>query len=90
MGGLRRGHTGSLPRVFRLAPGVIAALGYNGRGVAMSNALGAAVAAALREGKDDAIALPVEALRTIPFHGARLPVLALVTEFYRLRDRLGV
>jgi glycine/D-amino acid oxidase-like deaminating enzyme len=80
----------SLPRVFRLAPGVIAALGYNGRGVAMSNALGAAVATALRDGRDDAVALPVDGLRTIPFHAARLPALALITEFYRLRDRLGV
>ena len=76
--------------MFRLAPGVIAALGYNGRGVAMATALGAAVAASLREGDAETLAFPIEAPRGVPFHSVRLPVLALATQFYRLRDRLGI
>jgi glycine/D-amino acid oxidase-like deaminating enzyme len=79
-----------LPHVFRLAPGVVAALGYNGRGVAMATTLGAAVAEAFCRGEMDELALPATALRTIPFHAARLPILALATQFYRLRDRLGI
>jgi glycine/D-amino acid oxidase-like deaminating enzyme len=58
-----REHT---PRLMRLAPGVFAGLGYNGRGVAMGTMMGKQLSLAVL-GEDPDMA--VEALRPIPFHG---------------------
>jgi len=80
----------TLPHVSLLAPGLIAAIGYNGRGVAMASALGAAVAHYLR-GRDEAVLpFPLEPMHPVPLHGLRLPALALATQFFRLRDALGI
>lgn len=80
----------TVPHVSLLAPGIVAAMGYNGRGVAMASALGAAVAQYLKLGGDTEIPYPLEPMRAVPLHGLRLPALALATQFYRLRDALGV
>jgi len=56
------------PHVHEPAEGVIACLGYCGRGVAMGTALGAALAKRiLGEGRE--FPLPVTPLKPIPFHG---------------------
>jgi len=54
------------PRLMRLAPGVFAGLGYNGRGVAMATMMGKQLSLAVL-GEDPDMA--VEALRRIPLHG---------------------
>ena len=69
------------------APGLYAALGYNGRGVAMATVMGMELARWLRGGMPD---MPVTDIRPIPFHGFwKLGVLAKVWEG-RVRDRLGL
>ena len=60
-----REHT---PRLMRLAPGVFAGLGYNGRGVAMATMMGKQLALAILGEDPD---MMVEELRRIPFHGLR-------------------
>ncbi len=60
-----RDHT---PRLMRLAPGVFAGLGYNGRGIAMATMMGKQLALAIL-GKDPD--MEVEELRRMPFHGLR-------------------
>jgi glycine/D-amino acid oxidase-like deaminating enzyme len=60
-----REHT---PRLMRLAPGVFAGLGYNGRGVAMATMMGKQLALAILGEDPD---MMVEELRQIPFHGLR-------------------
>lgn len=79
-----------LPHVWDLAPGLTAALGYNGRGVGMASALGKAVARYIAEDNTDALPFPREKLRTIPFHRLRTPMLAAATQYYRLRDFLNL
>lgn len=75
-------------RVHELAPGLVAVLGLNGRGVAIAPAIGHAVATALAQDTLAQLPLPVSAVRPVPFHGLRLPAMAMVAEWYRLRDRL--
>ncbi|MBP0444100.1 FAD-binding oxidoreductase [Roseomonas sp. SSH11] len=54
-----------LPHVHRPAPGLVAMLGYNGRGVALANALGKALARELSGG--DPVPQPDQPIRAIPF-----------------------
>ena len=56
------------PHLHEPAPGVVAALGYNGRGVAMATAMGAQVAARLNGATVDDLAMPITDLRPIRFH----------------------
>jgi len=81
--------TDSLPRLHRLAPGVFAALGCNGRGVGLATGMGKVLADLARGASDADVPLPVTPLRQIPFFEFRRPVLAAVANYYRLRDMLG-
>ena len=78
------------PHLHEPAPGVIAALGYNGRGVAMATAMGGQIARRLLGTPAEALDMPVTSIRPIPFHGFwRLAVSARMWEG-RIRDRLGL
>jgi glycine/D-amino acid oxidase-like deaminating enzyme len=73
-----------LPHLHTLAPNLFAALGYNGRGVALATTLGQQLAALACGGET---ALPVTRLHPIPLHAtARLAARATIA-WYRLRDR---
>lgn len=75
------------PHLHEPAPGVIACLGYNGRGVALSIAMGGEIAKVATGTPAQDISMPVTPIRTIPFHGFwRLGVVAKVMEG-RIRDR---
>ncbi len=76
-----------LPHVHELAPGLAAALGYNGRGVAMSSRLGAVMAEWAAGRPASELPLPASPLKPIPLHGLRQPVLSLVVAWKRWRDR---
>jgi glycine/D-amino acid oxidase-like deaminating enzyme len=72
------------------APGVIAALGYNGRGVAMGTVMGREIARRLTGTPAERLDMPVTSIKPIPFHGFwKLGVLAKLWEG-RVRDRLGL
>jgi sarcosine oxidase len=75
-----------LPHLHELAPGLHAALGYNGRGVAMATALGTLLARRAAGEPADALPFATSALRTIPFHGLRNLYVAAARTHYRLRD----
>ena len=55
-----------LPHLHRPAPGLFALLGYNGRGLALANALGRSLARELAGGAP--MPLPTVPVRSIPFH----------------------
>ncbi len=79
--------TDHIPHLHRLAPGVVAALGYNGRGVAMATVMGRVLAAMCVDEVGRRPAFPVTALAAIPLHRFhRLGVRALIA-YYRLIDR---
>ncbi len=78
------------PHIHQPAPGLIACLGYNGRGVALSTAMGAEIAKLAQGAAARDIAMPVTPITTVPFHGFwRIGVMAKVLEG-RIRDRLGL
>jgi glycine/D-amino acid oxidase-like deaminating enzyme len=57
----------SYPHVHEPARGVLAALGYNGRGVAMATAMGTVLAARVLDPRAQ-LDLPVTDMRSIPMH----------------------
>jgi glycine/D-amino acid oxidase-like deaminating enzyme len=78
-----------LPHVHRLADGVYAWLGCNGRGVALATALGSSLADAVRGVPEDSLPVPFVPLAPIAAHGLaeRLARFALLA--YRWRDGRG-
>ena len=81
--------TDHYPHLQRLAPGLTACLGYNGRGVALSTCMGRELAALVTGGRAEDAPIPVTDLKTIPLHGLwRLAVAAKVAQG-RVLDLVG-
>ncbi len=79
-----------LPHLAELGPGLLAGLGYQGRGVAMATNLGKLLADRLLGMQPEQSPLPiVQGLRPFPFHFLRAPALYVITRWYRLLDAVG-
>ena len=76
------------PHIHEPAAGVLVCLGYNGRGVAMSTAMGPQLARRVLGGKSAAIDMPTTDLYRIPFHGLWRSAVAARIAYGRLRDYL--
>ena len=76
------------PHLLELAPGLLAGLGYQGRGVAMSTAMGQLLAARAQGAADADLPLPVRRPKPFPLHRFRVPAVYLVSRWYRLLDAL--
>lgn len=90
--GMTRDH---LPHLHEIAPGLLAGLGYNGRGVAMATVMGRVLANWILGVPAGELGFPVTRLDPIPLHrfnqlGARLAIQGLraLDALARLRDRL--
>ena len=79
----------ALPHVHKLADGVYAWLGDNGRGVALAAALGGVLADAARGVPESTLPLPFMPVTPIPLHALAVKVAPLALLGYRWRDRLG-
>lgn len=77
------------PHLTRDADGVLGAMGYNGRGVAMASAMGKVLADAARGVADADLDFPVTPVRPIPLHFLRRPAVAAAVAWSRLRDAIG-
>ncbi len=77
------------PHLHEPAPGVIAALGYNGRGVAMATAMGGEVAKRVMGAGEDALAMPITGMKAIPLHGLWRSAVAARVAYGRLRAWVG-
>lgn len=77
-----------LPRLMRLAPGVLFCGAYSGRGVALGSALGRQLGLFLGGKIAEAeLPLPVTDLRTIPSQGIQVMGARLIRPWHLLRDR---
>lgn len=56
------------PKLMKLAPGLHAGMGYNGRGIAMATMMGKQMAMVIRGEQPD---MPVESITRVPLHGLR-------------------
>ena len=78
------------PRLHEIDNGVMAGLGFNGRGVAMATAMGKVLAQWAAGRPPAELDFPVTPPRSIPFHGfSRIGVQAAMTKM-KLLDRLGL
>ncbi len=74
------------PRIHRLGPNGYGWVGCNGRGVALSTALGGEFAKALAGEPLDRLALPLSGIKPLPFHGAIRRLAPVMLLDYRRRD----
>jgi glycine/D-amino acid oxidase-like deaminating enzyme len=75
------------PHLHRLAPGVMSAIGCNGRGIGMCTATGRLIAQLIGGMPDRESPMPITALRTLPFHGLRLAGVQAAVWFKAWQDR---
>jgi glycine/D-amino acid oxidase-like deaminating enzyme len=77
-----------IPHLHEPAPGILAGLGYNGRGVAMASLMGKLLADRALGMAAEESPLPSTKIKPIPGHGVRTPAIKLITTWKRFRDRL--
>ncbi len=75
------------PHVHEPDESVLVCLGYNGRGVAMSTAMGPQLARRVQGGDID---MPITTLKEIPFHGLWRSAVKARIVYGRIRDYLGL
>jgi glycine/D-amino acid oxidase-like deaminating enzyme len=75
-----------LPRYHELAEGMIAALGYSGRGIALGTAMGRMLAQRALGTPAGDLALPALPLKPLPMHDLVVPLARTLSWYYRWRD----
>ncbi|WP_315767377.1 MULTISPECIES: FAD-dependent oxidoreductase [unclassified Bradyrhizobium] len=78
------------PHVHEPADNLLVSLGCNGRGVALSTAMGAQLARRLIGGAKADIDMPITGIKPMPFHALWPVAVTAAVLAGRLRDRLGV
>lgn len=79
-----------LPHLHEPAPGVLAGLGFNGRGVAMSGVMGKALARKVLGTSQADLPFPVTGFNRFPLHAFHRMGVQASLGWYGLRDRLEV
>jgi glycine/D-amino acid oxidase-like deaminating enzyme len=76
------------PHLHELAPGLWAALGYSGRGIAMATMMGRDVAARIAGDAGAALAFSLAPVRSSRIRGIAKPLVGCLLNYYRARDAL--
>jgi glycine/D-amino acid oxidase-like deaminating enzyme len=82
--------TDHYPHIHEPDETVLMCLGYNGRGVAMSTAMGPELARRAMGGRAADIAMPITWIRQIPLHGLWKSAVQARVAYGRIRDALGL
>jgi glycine/D-amino acid oxidase-like deaminating enzyme len=82
--------TDHYPHIHEPDDSVLVCLGYNGRGVAMSTAMGPELARRAMGGCAADIAMPITGIRQIPLHGLWKSAVQARVAYGRIRDALGL
>ena len=77
-----------LPHLHEPEPGLLAGLGYNGRGVAMSIVIGGILAKRILGAAEDALPVPTTAIRPVMFRDTQVHGAGLAMGWMRLRHRI--
>jgi glycine/D-amino acid oxidase-like deaminating enzyme len=80
--------TDKLPRLYEPQPNLIAALGCNGRGIALSTAFGKVLADRVSGKREDELVVPPSRFKPIPFHSLYPPSMPLIIRWKGLQDRI--
>jgi glycine/D-amino acid oxidase-like deaminating enzyme len=78
------------PHIHEPDEGVLVCLGYNGRGVAMSSAMGPELARRTMGGRAADIDMPITTIKEMPFHALWRSGVAARVAYGRIRDTLGL
>jgi glycine/D-amino acid oxidase-like deaminating enzyme len=78
------------PHIHEPAENVLVCLGYNGRGVAMSSAMGPELARRVLGGTSARIDMPITSIKEMPFHALWRSGTAARIMYGRIRDMLGL
>jgi glycine/D-amino acid oxidase-like deaminating enzyme len=77
-----------IPHLHAPAPGLLIAVGFNGKGVALTTLMGKLIADHIRA-PEIPLQFPVTNIRPIPLHRFRRPALHMAMHYHTLMDRLG-
>jgi len=77
-----------LPHLHEPRPGILAGLGYNGRGVAMSNVMGRVMAERVLGANADVLAFPTTPILPVPLRPLKMASMSTAIWFMRLMDYL--
>ncbi len=75
------------PHFHQLGPNYWSAVGFNGRGVALSVAIGRELARAINGADINDLALPLSTLKPVRFHGLVRKMARIALPYYRWRDQ---
>ncbi|MEX1235341.1 MAG: hypothetical protein WEB56_10190 [Roseovarius sp.] len=76
------------PHLHQPTPGLFAAVGFNGRGLALATATGKMIADHITARTQ--MALPVTGVQPVRWHGLRGPVMRAGVGYYWIRDAVGL
>ncbi len=79
-----------LPHLHEPAPGILAGLGYNGRGVAMGTVMGRILAERVTGARPEDLPIPTTAFKSFPFHRFHKLGVQSAIKYFELRDNLDV
>jgi glycine/D-amino acid oxidase-like deaminating enzyme len=79
-----------LPHVHEPAPGILAGLGYNGRGVAMGTVMGRILAERVAGKKPEDLAIPTTTYKSFPFHSFHKIGVYSAIKAFEMRDAFDV
>jgi len=77
-----------MPHLHEPESGILAGLGFSGRGIAMTSVMARTMVAKIMGSADDTLAFPVVPIATIPFHRITSAVLPLGAPAMTIRDQL--
>jgi glycine/D-amino acid oxidase-like deaminating enzyme len=77
-----------MPHLHELAPGLLAGLGYNGRGVAMATQMGRLLTAWARGEERRSLGFPATPIAPVPLHGFSRIGVQLAVQYLAVRDAL--
>lgn len=76
-----------MPHMHEPSPGVLAGVGFSGRGIAMTSVMGRALSGKLLGATDDALPFPVQDISPIPMHGLTSRLIPLAAPAMTLKDK---
>lgn len=79
-----------MPKMLEPAPGVLAGVGFSGRGIAMTSVMGRSLARKVLGGHNDDLPFPVSSLTPIPFHSLSSRMVPLMAPSMSMKDRASV
>lgn len=79
-----------MPRLHAPAPGVLAGLGFSGRGIAMTSVMGRCLAQKILGGNNDDLPFPVSEITPMPLHALTSRTVPLMAPTLAIKDQTDV